>query len=155
MNAVTVEKRATPKEDAMPANDDSRDDARRSDQLPGLRADVRHLQADVTELKGDLKTEIRAVNQRVDSLSNKVDALRDKVDEKYGELRDKLDAKVTGLIQRMDGFNQVVTAQFTDVRKDIASVSDKIGSAKLWTVLLVFSVAVQLLYVIAHALKWL
>jgi predicted nuclease with TOPRIM domain len=174
MNAVTVSRLATAEEDVMPASDDSRDDAARSHQLTGLISDVRHLQSDVT----DLKTEVRAVNQRVDSLSDKVDALRDKVDEKYGELRDtidakygelrdtidakygelrnKLDEKVTGLTQRMDGFDQmVVTTQFTDVRKDIASVSDKIQSAKLWAVLLGSSVVLQLVYVIAHGLKWL
>lgn len=110
----------------MPANDDSRGDAFRSDQLAELRSDVRHLQSDVTEIKAEL----RVVNQRIDVLSDKVDkkldALSNKVDTNLNALRDKVDALGTSL-----------------------------GSAKLWAVLMVSGVVVQLLYVIAHGLKWL
>jgi chromosome segregation ATPase len=90
-----------------------------------------------------------------DTIDVKYGELRDTIDAKYGELGNKVDEKVTGLTQRMDGFGQVVSTQFTDVRKDIASVSDKIQSAKLWAVLLGSSVVLQLVYVIAHGLKWL
>jgi predicted nucleic acid-binding Zn-ribbon protein len=184
MNAVTVSRLATAEEDVMPASDDSRDDAARSHQLTGLISDVRHLQSDVTDLKTEVRAvnqRVDSLSDKVDALRDKVDEkygelrdtidvkygeLRDTIDVKYGELRDTIDAKygelgnkvdekVTGLTQRMDGFGQVVSTQFTDVRKDIASVSDKIQSAKLWAVLLGSSVVLQLVYVIAHGLKWL
>jgi archaellum component FlaC len=125
MNAVTVSRHVTPREDVLPVNEDSRDGIHRSDQLAELRSDVRHLQSDVT----DLKTEVRTINQRIDVLSDKVDkrldVLSDRVDKKLDVLRDKIE----------------------DVGKSL-------GSAKLWAVLLFSSVVAQLLYVIARGLKW-
>lgn len=110
----------------MPANEDSRDGANRSEQLAELRSDVRHLQADVTELK----TEVRAINQRIDVLG-------EKLDKKIDELRDKGNEKMTDLLLRVEG------------------VSKSVGSAKPWAVLLFFSMVGSLLYVIAHGLQWL
>lgn len=126
MNAVAISRHVTPAGNVMPAGEDSRGDAHRSDQLAELRSDVRHLQSDVTELKA----EVRAINQRIDVLSDKVDkkldALSDRVDKKLDALRDKIE----------------------DVGKSL-------GSAKLWAVLLFSSAVGQLLFVIARGLKWL
>jgi len=97
MNAVRVSRHASPEVDAMPANEDSRDGANRSEQLAELRSDVRHLQADVTELK----TEVRATNQRIDVLG-------EKLDKKIDGLRDKGNEKMTDLLLRVEGVSKSV-----------------------------------------------
>ena len=145
MYAASMPRRATPEEDAMSANEDSRDNP---SQLAELRADVRHLQADVT----DLKTEVRANNQRIDALNDKlelkIDALGDKLDKKvdalgdkfykaFDDLRDKNNDKMTALLLRIE------------------DVSKSVGSAKLWAVLVFCGIVASLLSVLAHGLKWL
>lgn len=81
------------------------------------------------ELRADarhLQSDVTEIKTEVRAVNQRIDVLSDKVDKKLDVLRDKID-----------------------------EVGKSLGSAKLWAVLLGSSVALQLLYVIAHALKWL
>lgn len=145
MYAVSMSRRATPEEDAMPANEDSRDTP---SQLAELRADVRHLQADVT----DLKTEVRTNNQRID-------ALNDKFDKKIDALGERLDMKIDALgdkfYKAFDDLREKNNDKMTTLLLRIEDVSKSVGSAKLWAILVFCGIVASLLSVIAHGLKWL
>lgn len=124
MNAVLKRQREPSESTPMPTNE--------NDNLPTqvaeLRSDVRHLQADVTDIKADIR------NAR-------------------GEIQ-SVRSEIKGEIQGVRGEIQGVRGEIRETNQQVNTLVKAVASAKVWAMGLYVGLAGGLLYILAHAFKW-
>ncbi len=153
------------------------DDVRKElDDKLGSRIDEvgRNVTATRMELDGHIDRARGAVEEKVDTLrtglDQKIDATRERLEQRIDAFRTELDQKIDTKVDKLraefyerigairaelNGKIDGASGALSELRKDMDGLKESIASLRVWTMRLCYGVAVSLLGVIAHALKWL
>jgi predicted RNase H-like nuclease (RuvC/YqgF family) len=130
-----------------------------------LESDVGHLCLDVAEIKVDLRGLRNWLDVKLDKLVEQMDAKFDRLDTRLDKSVEQMDAKFDGLDAKLDKSVEQLDSKIDrlDTKLDksveqlsvrIDAVKDALGSAKVWALMLYFTLAAGVFGTMARAFGW-